>query len=93
MSIKKLILQLEKFFKQKFPDLDAGFDVNKRNVCVHMELEKSIYSYSNYKEIIEEYNEIFEEHLSNKFIVIKPQLIHTAKWKFDYIISRKKKNE
>ena len=93
MSIKKLILQLEKFFKQKFPDLAAGLYVNKQNMCVHMGLEKSIYSYSNYKEIIEEYNEIFEEHLSNKFIVIKPQLIHTAKWKFDYIISRKKKNE
>ena len=50
MSIKKLILQLEKFFKQKFHDLDAGFYVSKRNMCVHMGLEKSIFSYSNYKE-------------------------------------------
>ena len=78
MSIKKLILQLEKFFKQKFPDLDAGFYVNKRNMCVHMELEKSIYSYSNYKEIIEEYDKFFEEHLSNKFIVTKLQFIHNS---------------
>ena len=91
MSIKKLILQLEKFFKQKFHDLDAGFYVSKRNMCVHMGLEKSIFSYSNYKKIIEEYNKFFEEHLSNKFIVTKPQLIHTAKWKFHYIISQEKK--
>ena len=93
MLIKKLILQLEKFFKQKFHDLDAGFYVSKRNMCVHMGLEKSIFSYSNYKKIIKEYNKFFEEHLSNKFIVTKPQLIHTAKWKFDYVISPKKKNE
>ena len=91
MSIKKLILQLEKFFKQKFHDLDAGFYVSKRNMCVHMGLEKSIFSYSNYKEIIEGYNIFFDEHLSNKFIVTKPQLIHTAKWKFNYRISWKKK--
>ena len=85
MSVKKLILQLEKFFKQNFHDLDAGFYVSKGNMCV------SIFSYSNYKEIIEEYNKFFEEHLSNKFIVTKLQLIHTAKWKFNYIISWKNK--
>ena len=34
MSTKKLILQLEKFFKQKFHDLDAGFYVNER--CVYI---------------------------------------------------------
>ena len=93
MSIKKLILQLEKFSKQTFHDLDAGFYVSKRNMCVHMGLEKSIFSYSNYKEIIEEYNKFFQEHISNKFIVTKPQLLHTTKWKFDYINPRKKKNE
>ena len=27
MSIKKLILKLEKYFKQKFTELDAGFYV------------------------------------------------------------------
>ena len=55
MSIKKLILQLEKYFKQKFPKLDAGFYVSKRNICVHMGLKRAIFSYSNYKAIIEEY--------------------------------------
>ena len=93
MSIKKLVLQLEKSFRQKFPELDAGSYISKRNMYVHMGLEKSIFSDSNYKAIIEEYNKFFEEHLSNKFVVNNPQLIHTAKWKFDYIISRKKRNE
>ena len=43
MSIKKLILQLEKDIKQKFPDLDVGFYVSKRNMCVHMGLEGAIF--------------------------------------------------
>ena len=43
MSIKKLILQLEKDIKQKCPDLDVGFYVSKRNMCVHMGLEGAIF--------------------------------------------------
>ena len=85
-----MILQLEKHFKQKFPELDAGFYISKRNMCVHMGLNKAIFSYSNYKAIIDEYKNFLEEHLSDNFIVNNRQLIHTAKWKFDYIISRKK---
>ena len=85
-----MILQLEKYFKQKFPELDAGFYISKRNMCVHMGLNKAIFSYSNYKAIIDEYKNFLEEHLSDNFIVNNRQLIHTAKWKFDYIISRKK---
>ena len=88
--MKKMILQLEKYFKQKFPELDAGFYISKRNMCVHMGLNKAIFSYSNYKAIIDEYKNFLEEHLSDNFIVNNRQLIHTAKWKFDYIISRKK---
>lgn len=65
MSIRKLILQLEKSFKQKYPELDTGFYVSRRNMCVHMGLEKSTFSYSNYKAIIEEYNKFFEKHQIN----------------------------
>ena len=81
-----MILQLEKYFKQKFPELDAGFYISKRNMCVHMGLNKAIFSYSNYKAIIDEYKNFLEEHLSDNFIVNNRQLIHTAKWKFDYKI-------
>ena len=91
MSIKKLILQLQKYFNQKFPELDASFYVSKRNMCVNMGLEKAIFSYSCYKLIIEEYSKFFKQHLSNKFQINNPPLIHTAKWKFDYVICRKKR--
>ena len=51
-----------------------------------MGLDSSIFSYPNYANIIAQIDKVFKENLLNY-----PQLIHTAKWKFDYIISRKKK--
>ena len=91
MSIKKTILKLEKEKKEKLPELNAGFYVSKRNNCVHMGLDNSIFSYPNYANIIAQINKFFKENLDDKFVVNYPQLIHTAKWKFDYIVSRKKK--
>ena len=78
MSIKALILKLEKFFKEKYPELDAGFCISKRNMCAHMGLNKAILSHSSYKEMIQDYKNFFEKHLTNKFIVNVPQLIHAA---------------
>ena len=83
MSIKKTILQLEKVIKQKFSELNAGFRVSRRNMCVHMELENSIFSYSNYANMIVQINKSFEEKLADKFVLNYLQLIHTAKWKFE----------
>ena len=54
-----------------------------------MGLDNSMFSNTNYANIITEINKFFTEHLAEKFDV--NQLIHTAKWKFDYIVSRKKK--
>ena len=83
MSFKKTVLQLEKVIKQKFSELNAGFCVSRRNRCVHMELENSIFSYSNYANMIVQINKSFEEKLADKFVVNYLQLIHTAKWKFE----------
>ena len=71
--------------------MNAGFYVSKRNNCVHMGLDNSIFSYLNYAYIIAQINKYFKENLADKFVVNYPQLTHTAKWKFDYIVSRKKK--
>ena len=90
MSIKKCILTLENDFKKKFPELNATFYSSRRNMCVHMGLDKAIFAYSNFNKIINELNNFFDEHLAEKFKTNYPQLIHSSKWKFDYIIARKK---
>ena len=41
MSIKKLIIQLEKHINTKFPEYQAKFYSNRRNNYIHMGLDKS----------------------------------------------------
>ena len=91
MPDKKTVAKMEKEFKVKFPELDVAFYISKRNMCIHMGLDWSIFSYGNYGQMIAQINVFFSQNLRAKFIVNFPQLIHTTKWKYDYIICRKKK--
>ena len=50
----------------------------------------SIFSYTNFKKLLEEVDLFLNEHLPNKFISNFPKLIHSTKWKFDYILATKK---
>ena len=57
MSIKKRVTlekRLEKAFRIKFPELDAAFYSSRRNMNIHMGLEKAIFSYSNINQIVEQ---------------------------------------
>ena len=58
-------------------------------MCVHMGLDKAIFVYSNFNKIINELNKFFDEHLTETFKTNYPKLIHSSKWKFDYVITRK----
>ena len=46
----------------------------------HMGLEKAIFSYSNFNQIVEQINKFFDDHLAGKFKTNYPQLIHSAQW-------------
>ena len=43
MSIKKSVIRLEKDFKIKFPELNTAFYSSRRNMNIHMGLEKVIF--------------------------------------------------
>ena len=43
MSIKKSVIRLEKEFKIKFPELNAAFYSSRRNMNIHMGLEKAFF--------------------------------------------------
>ena len=87
MSIKKLVVQLEKHIQVKFPEYQATFYSNRKNFLIHMGLEKSLFGFENCKKLLEEIDCFLSEHLSTKFIcVFPPKLIYSTKWKHDYII-------
>ena len=90
---KRAFIRLEKEFKIKFPELNAALYSSRGKMNIDMGLEKTIFSYSNFNQIVEQINNCFDEHLAGKFQANYPTLIHSAKWKFDYIITSKIKNE
>ena len=91
MSIKKLVVQLEKHINVKFPEYEAKFYSNQRNLFIHMGLDKSLFGYKHFRKLLTEINCFLNEHLPNKFnCFFPPKLLHSTKWKHDYILSRKK---
>ena len=90
MMIKKLIVQLEKYIKEKFPEYNAKFYSNHRNFYIHMGLDNSLFSFDNYQILLEEINNFLTEHLETKFSrVYPPKLIFSTRLKHDYIIIKK----
>ena len=72
MSIKKLVIQLEKHSAAKFPEYDAKFYSNRRNFYIHMGWDKSLFSFENYQKLLNEVDCFLTEHLEKKLIPIFP---------------------
>ena len=49
MSIKKLIIQLQKHSNAKLPGYQTKFYSKRRNNYIHMGLDKSLFGYANFK--------------------------------------------
>ena len=85
-----MVTQLEKHIAVKFTEYDAKFYWNRRNVYIHMGLDKSLFYFENYQKLLNEVDCFLNEHLEIKFIsIFPPKLIYSTKWKHDYIVSRK----
>ena len=90
MTIKKVVIQLEKFSGLKFAQNAAKFYANRRNFYIHLGLDKSLFSFENYKEFLIEVNKFLFEHLHKDFAsVYPPKLVLSTKWRHDYIIYSK----
>ena len=49
ISIKKIIIQLEKHINAKLPEYQTKFYSKRRNNSIHMGLDKSLFGYANFK--------------------------------------------
>ena len=87
MTVKKIIIKLQILMKQKFPHYDSKFYANRRNTYIHLGLDKSLFSYEDYKEFLYIIDKCLSEQLKVEFkIVDLPKLVISTKWKHDYII-------
>ena len=87
MTIKKIISQLENLMQEKFPHFNGRFYSNRQNNYIHLGLDKSLFSFEDYKHYLAEIDKFLTENLRTEFkLIIPPKLVISTKWKHDYII-------
>ena len=91
MLVKYNLNRLEVILKNKFPEINPELYYSRRKRLIHMALDKCIYEYRRYREQLDEVNEFFQRNFQRDFIFYRPiRLVPTIKWKFDYVIFRKR---
>ena len=91
MLVKYYLNRLEVILKNKFPEINPELYYSRRKKLVHMAVDRCIYEYRNYKNLLDEIGEFFHRHFRRDFTFYRPiRLVPTIKWKFDYVIFRKR---
>ena len=81
---------LKRILNEKYPSVAFEFYLSTCAKNVHMALDYNLLTLHDHDEIIFDVKEVWLETIQDtsfKFVVL--QLIHTTKWKFDYIVCRK----
>ena len=92
MQVKIYLMRLESILKNLFPEIET-IDIyySRRRKLVHIAFDKSINHFQCKDDILKEIERFYNINFRKDFQIIKPiRLINTIKWKFDYIIFRKR---
>ena len=90
MIINQHVRILEKHLNSLFPSLNIHFYVSRRSKYVYMGLDCLLFTLKNHTSIISEMRDFMFDELDERFTFCFPQLVLTVKWKYDYIIFKKK---
>ena len=92
MLVKYNLNRLETILKNKFPEINPELYYSRRKKLVHMAIDKCIYEYQNYVKLLDEISELYNRHFRTDFTFYRPiRLVPTIKWKFDYVVFRKRR--
>ena len=91
--MKNRVQLLKNYLSKKSPEIDICLYLSRRNNFVHMGLDVPIFSMKNYPDLIDEINKFLSKDVGTHFELFHSQFVLTVKWKFDYIICRKVRNE
>ena len=93
MKIKAVCNKMEIILKEKFPDIKLReVYYSRRRKHIHFAFDDRLFNFERRKEFLEEVERLFESYLKKDFELLNPmKIIHTIKWKFDYIVFRKRK--
>ena len=87
MSVKSIVKKLEKMMEKRHPNYQAKFFSNRRNNYIHLGLDRSLFSFENYKSFLKDTDDYLSSNLNENFLQIDPpKLVLSLRWKHDYII-------
>ena len=92
MQIKYLINKLERILNEKYPHIDVNFYCSRKKKIVHFGIERSVQQYKDYVKFIKDIELSLLRNMKNSdFELVKPpQLVNSVKWKYDYVVFRKR---
>ena len=91
--LRYYINRLERILNEKYPKINVSIYISKRTKIVHLGLDKALYDFEGYLHVIKDIKNFFLINIEKyDYEFLKPQLVNSIKWKFDYIIFRKKRN-
>ena len=89
VSIAQFTKLLKEHINPKFPELEAEFYVSKRKQYIHMGIDRPLFAFANNDQIMDELKNFKVDNFDlSKYKTVFPTLIHTIRWKYDYIIYR-----
>ena len=92
MLINKHVRILEKHMSSLFPNLKINFYVSRRSKYIHMRLDFALFTLKDHDRIISEIKDFVFDELNERFNFCFPQLVPTVKWKYNYIVFKKRKD-
>ena len=91
MFMKTFLIMLSNVLKKDYPNVEVEFYLSRRSKFAHMGLDVPLTKIENYEQLISDIEKYWENKKQDeKFVFCEPYLIHSAKWKFDYVIFKKK---
>ena len=87
MNVKTIVKKLEKIMEKRHSNYQAKFFSNRRNNYIHLGLDKSLFSFENYKTFLKDVDNYLSSNLNRNFQQVDPpKLVLSLRWKHDYII-------
>ena len=93
IGVRHFLRLLQNHLNNKFPELRASFYVSRRNENIHMGIYIALFSLIKHDQVIDEIKNFringydIEEHF--KFVF--PLHIGCTRWKYDYIVMKRKR--
>ena len=91
MKIKNICNKMECVLKDKFQDMPVEIYYSRRRKHIHFAFNEQFNKFERKKEFLKEIEKLYNELLKKDFEFLNPmRIIQTIKWKFDYIVFRKR---